>query len=194
MVAQKAYAKLSIMVGILAAVLATNHKTFAGTVNVKGSGSFTAAPANFSFDGTSHPGNPGGNAGQELLNGTDNIGGPFTGQELGEYTLDFSISCTAPDGSDGVFLGLIQAVRVVIYNQGQLFSTAQGPTTGCISTKTGVFVETETHTVRGGTGKFAGASGSITMTLTGGVLSAPPPPGFGLFTAAAVTESGSVSY
>jgi hypothetical protein len=192
-VVHKAYSKLSIIAGVLVAVLATNHNTFAGTVNVKGSGSFTSVGANFSFDGTSHPGNPNGTAGQELLIGTDNIGGPFTGQEIGEYTLDFSTNCTAPDGTAGVGLGLIQAVRAVTYNQGQLYSFAQGPTTGCISLSTGEFVETETHTVFGGTAKFGGASGSITLTLTGRVLASPAPPGFGLFTAAAITETGSIS-
>jgi hypothetical protein len=190
----KVCSKLSIMAGVFVVVLASNRTAFTGTVNVKGSGSFTSVGANFSFDGTSHPGNPNGTAGQELLTGTDNIGGPFTGQEIGEYTLDFSTSCTAPDGSaGGVFLGLIDAVRAVTYNQGQLYSFAVGPSSGCISTSTGAFVETETHTVFGGTDKFAHASGSITLTLTGRVLASPAPPGFGLFTAATITETGSIT-
>ena len=86
----------------------------------------------------------------------------------------------------------MEAVGAVTYNQGQLYFLGVGPGTGCISLSTAVFVLSETHTVLGGTGKFTNASGSITMTQTGKAYS-PASPGFGLFTAASITEAGSVN-
>ena len=182
--------QLSIIAGVIAALIGWNRTAFAETVSVKGSGSYTGVPVNFSFDGTGHPGNPSGAAAQELLTGHDNIGGPFTGENIGEYALDPSTSCTAPDGTAGIRLELVEAVGAVAYNQGQLYFYGVGPGSGCISTSTAVFVLSETHTVLGGTGKFANASGSITMTQTGKVLGAPASPGFGIFTAASITEAG----
>jgi hypothetical protein len=185
--------RFAIMAGVIACVIASNHNAFSRTVNVKGWASETGGSAYFSFDGISHPGNPTGTASQLLLAGTDNIGGRFTGQNIAEYTLDFSKSCTAPDGTAGVAVELVEAIEAVTYIKGQLYSSAEGPTRGCISDTTGVFTETETHTVFGGTGKFSNASGSITLKLTGRILSAPASPGFGLFGAAAITETGSVT-
>jgi len=109
--------KLLVMAWVIAVIIVSNPTAFARTVNVKGSGSYTAVTVNFSFDGTGHPGNPSGSAAQELLTGTDNIGGPFTGQNIGEYALDFSTRCTAPDGTAGISLELVQAVEAVTYNQ-----------------------------------------------------------------------------
>jgi len=180
------------MAGVIAGLIASNHNAFPGTLNVKGSGSETGGTTYFSFDGASHPGNPTGAASQLLLTGTDNIGGRFTGQNTAEYTLDFSKSCTAPNGTTGVAVELVEAVEAVTYKQGQLYSSAEGPTSGCASFD-GSFTETETHTVTGGTGKFSNASGSITLTITGRILSAPASPGFGTFGAAAIAETGSVT-
>jgi hypothetical protein len=195
--------KLLVMAWVIAVIIVSDPTAFAGTANVKGAGSYTAVTVNFSFDGTGHPGNPTGSAAQELLTGHDNIGGPFTGENIGEYALDPSTSCTAPDETAGISLELVLAVGAVTYNQGQLYFFGVGPGSGCISTSTAVFVLSETHTVFGGTGKFANASGSITMTQTGrafppfsisqsGML-IPSPDGFGLFTAASITEAGSLT-
>jgi hypothetical protein len=184
-------AKLSVVAWVIAVTIVSNPTAFAGTVNVKGSGSYTSVTVNFSFDGTGHPGNPNGTAVQELLTGNDNIGGPFTGENIGEYALDFSIRCTAPDGTDGVSLELVEAAGAVTYNQGQLYFSGVGPGSGCISTSTAVFVLSETHTVFGGTGKFANASGSITVTQTGKVLAVSP--ASSISTAASITEAGSVN-
>jgi hypothetical protein len=185
--------KLVIVAWVIAAIIVWNPTAFAGTVNIKGSGSYTAVTVSFSFDGTGHPANPSGSAVQELLTGNDNIGGPFTGENIGEYAVDFATSCEAPDGTAGVSLELVQAIGAVTYNQGQLYFFGVGPGSGCVSLSTGIFVLTETHTVFGGTGKFANASGSITVTQTGKALSQPASPGSGLFTAASITEAGSVN-
>src|SRR5215472_14761258 len=103
-IAESLCSKLLVTAWVIAVITVSNPTAFAGTVNVRGSGSYTAVEVNFSFDGTGHPGNPSGSAAQELLTGNDNIGGPFTGENIGEYALDFSTSCTAPDGTAGISL------------------------------------------------------------------------------------------
>jgi hypothetical protein len=184
-------AQLSIIAGVIAVVIGSSSSVLAGTVNVKGSGSYTGIPANFSFDGTAHPGNPTGGAAQLLLAGSDNIGGPFTGENIGEYSLNFSTSCTAPDGTAGIGLELVKAVETVTYNQGELYSSAVGPGSGCISlSPPNLYVLSETHIVFGGTGKFANASGTITFTQTGRILDAGTT---GVLTGASITETGSLT-
>jgi hypothetical protein len=181
--------KLVIVAGVLAGVILSNQSVFAGTVKVKGSEQGTALTANFSFDGVAP-------ASSITFTGTDNLGGPFNGQDVGEYAAT-ATSCTAPDGSAGTAFVLVQAKEVVNYKAGQLYSSGAGAADGlgCASNTTGSFGLTETHSVIGGTGKFEDASGSITGKVIGQTLAAPgsPPGRRGLFSGFQATESGSVN-
>jgi hypothetical protein len=167
----------------------SNPSAFAGTVKVKGSDQGTALTAKFSFDGVTP-------ASSITFTGTDNLGGPFNGQDVGEYAAT-ATSCTAPDGSAGTEFVLVQAKEVVNYNAGQLYSSGAGAADGlgCMSNTTGSFGLTETHSVIGGTEKFEDASGSITGKVIGQTLAAPgsPPGHLGLFSGFQATESGSVT-
>jgi hypothetical protein len=181
--------KLSI-VGIIAAAIASNHNAFAGSGKVSGREAGTFVTVNFTYDGAS-------DAGLTTYSGDDNIGGPFHGQEIDEYSFTRT-SCTAPDRTAGTAFVLVQANKVETYHQGQLYSAAAGAAagTGCASDTTGSTSAIETFSVIGGTGKFANASGSLTITITAQVLAAPgsPPGSLGLFGARQVTRTGSVTY
>jgi hypothetical protein len=129
------------------------------------------------------------------FSGADNVGGPFTGQEVAEDSVTGS-SCTAPDGSVGSVFDLVQGVEVVTYQQGQLYTAGTGTSagTGCQSNTTGSFIVSQKHTVTGGTGKFVNASGTYGGTSIGQALAAPgaPPGRFGIFGAFQGTESGAI--
>jgi len=180
--------KLWVTVGLIVIVTASNHDAFAGTVKGQEAGTFVTA--NFTYDGAS-------NAGLATYTGDDNIGGPFSGQDLEEYSFTGG-SCAAPDSSVGTVIVLVQATRTDTYKQGQLYSAGAGAAsgTGCVSDTTGRVGATLTFSVTRGTGKFANASGSLTTTITAQVLAAPgsPPGSLGLFGARQVTRTGSVTY
>jgi hypothetical protein len=183
--------KLVIVAGNIATlIISSNPSAFAKNVKVKGSGQGTALTANFSFDEVAP-------ALSIVSTGEDKIGGTFNAQDVGEYSFT-ATSCTAPDGTAGTETVLVQAVEVRTYNKGQLYTsgTAAANNSGCSSSTTGSFRLTETHSVIGGTGKFANASGSITQTVTGIGLAAPgtPPGKLGSFSAFRYTMSGAVTF
>jgi len=184
------YMGLSLITGVIAIVAAPNHNAFAGTVKVKGSYAETFASVNFSYDGVS-PATLGTHA------GIDNIGGPFTGQLLAEYSFTGG-ACRAPDGTQGLSFVLVQAAQADNYLQGQLYAVGTGAADGrgCASTTTGSVGEMLTLAIVGGTGKFANASGSIKLTFTAEVLAAGqafPAGSFGIFGDTHVTKTGSVT-
>src|SRR5689334_3962901 len=81
----------------------SSYNAIAGTVAIKGREAGTFVTANFTYDGAS-------NAGLASYTGDDNIGGPFSGQDLEEYSFTGG-SCTAPDSSVGTVIVLVQATR-----------------------------------------------------------------------------------
>jgi hypothetical protein len=183
--------KLVIVAGVIAALMiSSNPSAFAKTVTVKGSGQGTGLTSAFSFDGVTP-------ASSIISTGKDNIGGTFNTQDVAEYAFT-ATSCTAPDGSAGTKLVLVQAAVVINYKRDQIYTsgTAAAGNSGCASNTTGSFGLTETHSVIGGTGKFINASGSITFTVTATILAAPgsPPGKLGLFSGFQDTFSGSVTF
>jgi hypothetical protein len=157
---------------------------------VKGSSQGTGVTSAFSFDGAAP-------AFSIISTGRDNLGGKFNGQDVGEYLVT-TTPCTAPDGSAGTEFDLVQAAEVVNYEDGQLYSigAGTGDGTGCASSTTGSYGLTESHTVIGGTGKFANAAGTIVGVVVGNTLAAPgnPPGKLGLFSGFQSTFTGSVTY
>ena len=108
--------KLVIGAGVIAVLMiSSNPSAFAKTVTVKGSAQGTALTANFSFDGVTP-------ASSIISTGKDNIGGTFNAQDVGEYAFT-ATSCTAPDGTAGTALVLVQAAEVRTYNKGQLYTS-----------------------------------------------------------------------
>jgi len=179
------WTKVSIMAGVIAAVIALNDAAFAGTV--KGSKAGTFSTANFSFDGAG----PGLMA---IYTGCDNIDGPFNNQRITEASVGTGM-CTAPDGSAGTPFVPVYQIEVTTYHQGQLYS---GGAAGsyCASNTTGSVGATLRFSVFGGTGKFTHASGSITQKYTCQTLAAgqaAPNGSLALFGGCQVTITGSVS-
>jgi hypothetical protein len=188
---KKICSKLEIVAGIIAIlIISSSPSAFAETETVKGSAQGTGLTANFSFDGVTP-------ASSIISTGKDNIGGTFNAQDVGEYA-GTATSCTAPDGTAGTAFVLVQAKQVRTYKKGQLYTsgTAAADNSGCSSSTTGSFGLTETHSVIGGTGEFANASGSITVTVTGTGLAAPgtPPGKLGMFSGFQYSMSGSVTF
>ena len=184
------WSKIVVITGVVMVLMTSRLNSFAKTnQNNNGSLSGTFVTANFSFDGAAP-------ATLVTFSGTDNVGGPFTGQEVAEYSLT-GVSCMAPDGSEGSAFDLVQGVEIVTYQQGQLYTAGAGASagSGCRSNTTGSLVVSQTHTVTGGTGRFANASGTYGGTSIGQTLAAPgtPPGSFGIFGAFQGTESGSVA-
>ena len=138
--------KLWVTLGLIVILMASNHDAFAGTVRGHEAGTFVTV--NFTCDGAS-------NAGLATYTGDDNIGGPFSGQDLEEYSFTGG-SCTAPDSSVGTVIVLVQATRNDTYKQGQLYSAGVGAAdgTGCVSDTTGRVGATLTLSVARGTGNL----------------------------------------
>src|SRR6516164_1674621 len=90
--------KLWVTVGLIVTLTASNHDAFAGTVKGREAGTFVTV--NFTYDGAS-------DAGLTTYSGNDNIGGPFRGQEIDEYSFTGS-TCTAPDSTAGSAFVLVQ--------------------------------------------------------------------------------------
>jgi len=182
---------LGIVLGLaLVALLLSASESLAKAITLKSSGTGTFVTANFSYDGV----NP---ASYNTGSGKDNLGGQFTFQEVNEFGPATATTCTAPDGTAGLQYNLVASNGVATYNTGQVYSSAVASSSNhsCISNTTGSIGGTVTHTVDGGTGKFAAAAGTSTATVTGNILAAPgtPPGAGGLFGAFKFTSTGSVT-
>jgi hypothetical protein len=184
------YSKIAVIAGAVAVLIVSKPIAYAETPETnKGVLKGTFVTANFSFDGVAP-------ALLVTFSGTDNVGGPFKGQEVSEYS-PTETSCTAPDGSEGTIFNLVQSVEVVTYRQGQLYTAGAGASagSGCRSNTTGSLIVHQMHSVTGGTGRFVNASGTYGGTSVGQTLAAPGTPqgSFGIFGAFHGTESGSVA-
>jgi hypothetical protein len=184
------YSKIAVIAGAVVVLIVSKPIAFAETPQTnKGVSRGTFVTANFSFDGVTP-------ALLVTFSGTDNVGGPFTGQEVSEYS-PTGTSCTAPDGSEGTIFDLVQGIEVVTYKQGQLYTAGAGASagSGCRSNTTGSLIVHQMHSVTGGTGRFVNATGTYGGTSVGQTLAAPgnPQGSFGIFGAFQGTESGSVA-
>jgi hypothetical protein len=186
---RKKWPHIAVIAAVIVVFMASKQLAFAkAKQSTNGSLSGTFVTANFSFDGVTP-------ATLVTFSGSDNVGGPFTGQEVAEYSAT-GANCTAPDGSEGKVFDLVQGVEVVTYQKGQLYTAGAGASdgSGCQSNTTGSFTVSQTHAVTGGTGKFVNASGTYGGTSIGQALAAPGTPlgSSGIFGAFQGTESGSV--
>lgn len=154
-------------------------------VKEKGSfvGSFVTVP--FSFDGA-------GQAALLTFIGKDNLGGPFMGQNVAEYT-DAGHSCSLPDGSTGELYNLVDSWSVANYsgNLSQLVSFGNSGS-ACLG-DTLLEVGSTSSNVTGGSGKLTNASGTLVSEFTAQILSAPTAPGSGIFGTVLGTITGSVT-
>jgi len=176
-------------IGVLGALLVAPQVFAKPPITVKGSGRLTFINANFTYDGAA-------DAFQFTGSGKDNVGGTFTSFVVAENA-PTSTACTAPDGSAGVVYTLVQASGVLTYGTGQVYSAALPSALNitCASSTTGSLGGSTIFGVIGGSGKFAGASGTLAVMLTQQALAAPgtPPGTNGIFGAGQFTTTGSVT-
>jgi hypothetical protein len=155
------------------------HASFAGTNTNKDDFSFTGTPGNYATV-----------AGKSTL-------GHYTAQLVVELPPD-GLTCTLPGGGSGVEYVFVGEVFVLSFTATgeQLFLRLSPSVTshGCFDLSTGVFGGQTTFDVSGGTGRFAGATGTIVKTFQSIVLALPPPPGKGLFTSFTGTFDGTINF
>ena len=162
---------LAVALGSVEAGAKPFHASFAGTCANKDDFSFTGTPAHSCTV-----------AGKSTR-------GPFTAQSVGETPADGQ-TCPLPGGGSGVQLAFVGDVTVLSFaaTQEQLFLHLSPSVTNraCFDPLTGVFTPVGGETifeVSGGTGRFAGATGTIVETWTGMALApSASPPGRGFFT------------
>jgi len=112
--------------------------------------------------------------------------GEYTAQAVSAWEADTK-TCTPPDGSSGVEISGIAEVFALSFTRTgeQLFLNLSPGQVGCCS-DTGVCTGQITFAVSGGTGRFAGATGTIVKTVTVFGLAPPDSPSsqgfFGSFT------------
>lgn len=155
------------------------HASFAGTAANKDDFSFTGTPG---FSCTV--------AGKSTL-------GKYTAQLVVELQPDGN-TCTAAGGGSGVeyvFVGEVVVLSFTAKGE-QLFLDLSPSVTShaCLDPNTGVFTGQTTFDVSGGTGRFAGASGSIIKTWKTIFLALPASPGKGAFGSFTGTFDGTIEF
>ena len=121
--------------------------------------------------------------------------GEYTAQGVGYFAPDGK-SCTPPEGGSGVELTGVAEVFILsfIATGEQLFLhlSPSALNLACLDTEKSVITGQITFDVNGGTGRFAGATGTIIKTLRNFGLEIPAPPGKGFFTSFTGTFDGTI--
>jgi hypothetical protein len=159
------------------------HASFAGTCANKDDFSFTGEPA--------HSCTVAGKSTQ----------GPFTAQSVGEVVPD-GLTCPLPGGGSGVGFAFVGDVTVLSFaaTQEQLFLHLSPSVTNrvCFDPATNVFTPVggqNIFEVSDGTGRFAGAKGTIVETWTGRILAPLAPlPAKGFFANFIGTFEGTIEF
>ena len=161
--------RLSLIIASGLLLLAAQNDASANTVNFKSTFSGSTTTAFFSFDGVNL-------AAQGLADGEQNPGGRFTLQSIGQDAPDGQ-TCTVPGGtpSAGTEFTLVGEAAVLRFEPtGDLLYNHDTSRTTCIDFSSGTppfpFVGSSSGVITGGTGKYAGATGSHTASSSGFVL------------------------
>jgi hypothetical protein len=170
----------------------------ARTVDFESTVSGTTTSALLAFDKSE------GTAGQFLGSGVMQPGGRITDQGVSQITPDGN-SCTLPGGvpNAGTEFKLVGDAAVFRFDpSGDLLYTQATSETQCADLSSGTppfpVVGSGSGVFIGGTGKYAGATGSFTVSFTATVLVLPggvtgTGPGFGSFAAAQVSFTGTLT-
>ncbi len=153
---------------------------YAGSVINKDDFSFTGAPSSYATV-----------VGKSPL-------GEYTAQLVVEVAPDGS-TCTPPGGGSGVGLTVVGEEVVVSFaekgDQVILHLNSDTPNLGCFDPTARLFAGQTTLDVNGGTGRFAGATGSIVKTFqTIGQAPLNVPPGKGGFSSFTGTFNGTINF
>src|SRR5262245_12440880 len=156
------------------------HAPFAGTITNKDDFSFTGTPGGSSYETI---------AGKSTL-------GAYTAQAVAELRPD-SNTCPLQGGGSGVeFVVNGDVVVLSFLERGDSLFLHLSPLgqLACQDPATGAFSGQITFDVSGGTGRFAGATGTIVKIYKTILLAAPPasPPGTGFFVSFTGTFDGTI--
>jgi hypothetical protein len=176
---------IEVVLGIGLAVAAGNveakdkpfHASFAGTTINKDDFSFTGTPGSYA-----------------TVTGKSTLG-PYTAQSVYEVVPDGN-TCPLPGGGSGVQFVATGEVFVLSFTAtGEQLFLRLSPSgqLACVDPATGVTLGQLTFDVSEGTGRFAGATGTIVKTFKIIGL-APPPPGKGLFSSFTGTFDGTINF
>lgn len=125
-------------------------------------------PVKMTFSGTLEPSTtnlqPGTNTDQENLAGNGTLGS-FTFRELHADIAapQFSSTCS---GSTHLYFPTVTGAGVFRFKDGSLLTVKITQGAICIDLSAGMAHLTETYQITGGTGRFKGASGALTLTAT----------------------------
>ena len=171
---------LAIAVGSVEARAKPFHASFVGSSTNKDDFSFTGTPGASSYNVF---------AGKGTL-------GPYTGQLVAELPLDGK-TCLLPGGGSGLEFVFVGEAVVLSFaaSDAQLFFHLSPSVTShaCFDPTTGVTTGQTTFDVSGGTGRFAGATGTIIKTWKFIFLAPASPPGKGIFGSFTGTFDGTIT-
>jgi hypothetical protein len=167
---------ISIIIGLVALTLFVVSPHAHGgegeeeTISIVSTNTTTFFSAPFNFDGP-------GVANYAIYAGVSNLG-KITGQGVSQsaFTTNPPTPCTLPDGSSGVQLELVDHVAVTRFERtGDLLHERgkPGDLKACLNFETGIFHESGTVEITGGTGGFSGAHGSYEADQNGQILVPP---------------------
>jgi len=183
---------LAVITAVGLFLIAWQQDAHAKTVNFESTFSGSGVSAFFSFDGVNL-------AGQSIAGGEQKPGGRFTLEAIGQDAPDGK-TCTVPGGTPnaGTEFTLVGEATVLRFEPtGDLLYNHDTSRTTCIDFSSGTppfpFVGSASGVIIGGTGKYAGASGSHTVRSSGVILSLPSEPGFGSFAAFSGTTTGTLT-
>jgi hypothetical protein len=190
-------ATLAFIFAATSLLLATRQSVQAKTLNVKLTQSGSSVNVVFSFDGLDV-------ANRFIMGGRMEPGGAYTLDDIIQTKPDGN-TCTVPGGvaNAGTELILVGESGVLRFQpSGDLLYLEGRATTSCTDLSSGSppfpFVATVSSAINGGTGKYLGASGGLTVNVSGLILSLPggvngAGPGFGGFVAAHATAAGTLT-
>ena len=168
---------LAVAVGNVEAKDKPFHASFAGTITNKDDFSFTGTPGSYTNV-----------AGKSTL-------GPYTAQLVYEASPDGN-TCTLPGGSSGVEFALAGEIVVLSFTEKgkQIFlNLSPSGQLVCFDPIPSLIIGQATFDVIGGTGRFAGATGTIVKTFkTIGLAAAAP--GRGIFLSFTGTFDGTIEF
>jgi hypothetical protein len=168
----------------------------ANTVNITATVSGAAISEGLSFSFDNQP-----NAAQFLGSGEMQPGGQITNEVIAQFNPD-GHTCTVPGeapnaGTETALAGDAGVVR--FKSSGDLLYTHATSGTGCVDFSSGTppfpIFGSESGVFTGGTGKYAGATGSFTLTENGALLAVPAlsGAGFGFFEADQRSVTGTLT-
>ncbi len=186
--------KLRLLLSALAIAACLSSSALAKTQSCTSTFSATGHMTLFSFDGVNYAGLSDVTWKVKCKNQPTTI---FTGQDLAENSFsETPCTFTGPDGNSetGITGTLVAGVAVARNSTtGDMVFSEDVSGSTCFNTSTTDFASKANSKYTGGTGKYAGATGTATGNSVGSNLAAPSSPGFGFFAWSTGSGTGTIT-